>query len=281
VSLYTIRSMSRDELGIGIGWAADEGWNPGLHDGDSFYATDPGGFLIGLLDGEPIGMVSAVKYGAGFGFVGFYIVRPAWRGQGHGLALWQAAMARLQGRLIGLDGVVAQQDNYRRSGLQLAYNNVRHEGVPQRTAIHDPAVLPLAQVPFDELLRYDSAFFPEPREVFLRHWIEQRGSVALGVRRDGGLAGYGVVRPCREAFKIGPLFADDAGLADRLLRSLVATLAAGARVQLDIPAVNSAAVALVAAHGLAPVFQTARMYTAAAPRLALERLYGVTSLELG
>ena len=281
MSRCTIRSMSRADLDIGIGWAADEGWNPGLHDGDSFYATDPDGFLIGLLDGEPIGMVSAVKYGAGFGFIGFYIVRPAWRGQGHGLALWQAAMARLQGRLIGLDGVVAQQDNYRRSGFQLAYYNVRHEGVPQRAGTHDPAVRPLAQVPFDELLRYDTAFFPEPREVFLRHWIAQRGSVALGIQRDGALAGYGVLRPCREAFKIGPLFADDAELADRLLRSLLSTLPAGARVQLDIPAVNPAAVALVAAHGLAAVFQTARMYTAEAPHLPLERLYGVTSFELG
>jgi hypothetical protein len=281
MSRLSIHPMTRAELDIGIGWAADEGWNPGLHDGDSFHATDPGGFLLGRLDGEPIGMVSAVKYGSGYGFIGFYIMRPAWRGQGNGLALWQAAMARLQGRLVGLDGVVAQQDNYRRSGFQLAYNNVRHEGVPQRATHRDTDVRPLAQVPFDELLRYDTAFFPEPREVFLRHWIAQRGSVALGIQRNGGLTGYGVVRPCREAFKIGPLFADDAELAERLLRALVATLPAGARVQLDIPAVNPAAVALVAAHGLAPVFQTARMYTAAAPRLALERLYGVTTFELG
>lgn len=281
MSRLSIHPMTRAELDIGIGWAADEGWNPGLHDADSFYATDPGGFLIGRLDGEPIGMVSAVRYGAGFGFIGFYIVRPAWRGHGHGLALWQAAMARLQGRLVGLDGVVAQQDNYRRSGFQLAYNNVRHEGTPQRTAIRDPAVLPLAQVPFDELLGYDAAFFPEPRELFLRHWIAQRGSVALGIQRSGELAGYGVLRPCRGPFKIGPLFADDAELADRLLRALVATLPPEAHVQLDIPAVNPAALALVAAHGLTPVFQTARMYTDSAPHLALERLYGVTTFELG
>jgi GNAT superfamily N-acetyltransferase len=281
MSTLSIHPMTRAELDIGIGWAADEGWNPGLHDGDSFHACDPDGFLLGRLDGEPIGMVSAVTYGTGFGFVGFYIVRPAWRGQGHGLALWQAAMARLQGRLIGLDGVVAQQDNYRRSGFQLAYNNVRHEGVPQRAATRDPAVRPLSQVPFDELLRYDTAFFPEPREVFLRHWIAQRGSVALGIQRDGALAGYGVVRPCREAFKIGPLFAEDAELAERLLRALVATLPAEAVVQLDIPAVNPGAVALAAAHGMTPVFKTARMYTASAPQLPLERVYGVASFELG
>lgn len=281
MSRLSIHPMTRAELDTGIGWAADEGWNPGRHDADSFHAADPGAFLTGRLDGEPIGMVSAVKYGAGFGFIGFYIVRPAWRGQGHGLALWQAALARLQGRLIGLDGVVAQQDNYRRSGFQLAWNNVRHEGLPQRAATPDPAVLPLAQIAFDELLRYDAAFFPEPRELFLRHWIAQRGSVALGIRHGGALAGYGVLRPCRGTFKIGPLFADDAELADRLLRALAATLPAAARLQLDIPAANPAALALVAAHGLEPVFQTARMYTAQAPRLPMGRLFGITTFELG
>lgn len=281
MSHFSLRPMTRAELDIGIGWAAAEGWNPGLHDGDSFFAADPGGFLVGLLGDVPVGMISAVKYGAGFGFIGFYIVRPAFRGRGHGLALWQAAMQSLAGRRVGLDGVVAQQDNYRRSGFVLAYNNVRHEGLPLRAGQPDPDIVPLAQLPWDALLRYDAEFFPDDRATFLRHWITQRGSTALGLVRDGRLAGYGVARPCRAGCKIAPLFADDAALADRLLRALVGRLPPGTRVQLDIPAVNPAAVALVAAHGLAPVFQTARMYTGVAPVLPLDRLYGVTSFELG
>lgn len=276
-----IETMSRTELDLGVDWAAAEGWNPGLHDADTFHAADPGGFLIGRLDGEPAGMISAVKYGRGFGFVGFYLVRPELRGRGHGLALWQAAMAALQGRLVGLDGVVAQQPNYRRSGFVFAWNNVRHEGLPLRAAAPDPDVVPLARVRFDELCRYDAAFFPDDRERFLRCWIAQTGSIALGVRQGGRLAGYGVIRPCRSGFKVGPLFADTAGLADRLLRSLAARVPAGAPVQLDIPALNPAAVALVAEHGLKPVFETARMYNGAAPAIAIDRLYGVTTFELG
>ena len=30
-------------------WAADEGWNPGNTDMQAFFATDPGGFLIGRI----------------------------------------------------------------------------------------------------------------------------------------------------------------------------------------------------------------------------------------
>ena len=70
-SSYTIRTMTRQEIDIAIDWAAAEGWNPGLHDADCFYAADPHGFLIGLLGDEPIATISAVKYGASFGFLGF------------------------------------------------------------------------------------------------------------------------------------------------------------------------------------------------------------------
>lgn len=36
---YSIRSMTRPELDLCIQWAAAEGWNPGLHDADAFYAV--------------------------------------------------------------------------------------------------------------------------------------------------------------------------------------------------------------------------------------------------
>lgn len=52
-------------------------------------------------------------------------------------------------------------------------------------------------------------------------------------------------------------------------------------MQLKIPAINPAAVAPAAAHGLQPVFETARMYTAAPPAQPIDRLYGVTTFELG
>ena len=281
MSALQIRPMSRDELEIGIEWAAAEGWNPGLHDAESFFAADPGGFLVGLLDDQPVGMISAVRYGRGFGFIGLYLVRPEFRGRGHGLALWQAAMHRLAGRLVGLDGVVAQQPNYRRSGFVLAWNNVRHEGVPLRAARPDPDIVALAQRPWDEVRGYDAAFFPDERSAFVRHWLAQPGGRALGVLHAGALAGYGVLRPCRVGYKLGPLFADDAALADRLLRALAAQLPEGTRVQLDLPAINADAVALAAAHGMTAVFETARMYNGAAPALPLGRLYGVTSFELG
>ena len=70
-----VRNMTEADLALALEWAAAEGWNPGLHDAQCFYAADPEGFFLGELDGAPIGCVSAVRYGSGFGFLGLYIVK--------------------------------------------------------------------------------------------------------------------------------------------------------------------------------------------------------------
>ena len=123
-----IRTMRPDEIAIAVDWAAAEGWNPGLADAACFATVDPDGFLIGELDGVPAATVSCVNYGASFAFLGFYIVREDVRGRGYGVRIWNAAIAHAGRRVIGLDGVVAQQQNYKKSGFALAYANVRYGG---------------------------------------------------------------------------------------------------------------------------------------------------------
>ncbi len=283
---FVIRPMRRSELDILVEWAADEGWNPGLHDAPVFFATDPDGFWVGLLDGVPVAAISAVRYGDDYAFLGFYIVSPAHRGQGYGYQVWQAAIKALGQRTIGLDGVPEQQENYRRAGFQLAHRNIRYlgEGLPnlQHGVMRaDADLVALHAVPFAQIAAYDRDFFPVARDIFLRHWIQQPGTTALGIRTHHGLSAYGVIRPCRSGWKIGPLFADTAQDAQALFRSLAATVTGGAPFYLDVPQCNPAAIALAEQHGMWPVFETARMYTRAQPELSWSRTYGITTFELG
>src|SRR5215210_3934751 len=135
-----IRPASRHECDVEIEWAAQEGWNHGLYDYECFYAADPERFLLALHDGEPVASISVVRYGSDFGFLGLYIVRPDLRGRGYGYRLWQAGMAYLEGRTVGLDGVVAQQANYRCSGFSLAHRNIRYGGQPGINAPQDARI---------------------------------------------------------------------------------------------------------------------------------------------
>jgi len=277
---FVVRAMSRAELDLAIEWAAREGWNPGLDDTTAFHAVDPAGFLAGVLDGRPVASISAVRYPGGFGFIGLYIVTPDMRGKGYGMRTWQAALRHLAGHVTGLDGVVAQQENYRRSGFALAYRNIRYAGTPP--AGPAPAGLVDARtVPMGALLDLDSALFPAPRPGFLATWIGAPRNVALAAIEDGRVTGLGVARPCREGFKVGPLYADGPATAERLFLGLGASVGGGGPLFLDVPEVNAEAVRLAERFGFTPMFETARMYNGPPPRLPLERLYGVTTFELG
>jgi ribosomal protein S18 acetylase RimI-like enzyme len=100
------------------------------------------------------------------------------------------------------------------------------------------------------------------------------------VIRDGQLAGYGVIRKCRRGRKIGPLTASDETAAESLFAALAAE-APGEPIFLDVPEANPAAVALARRYGMTPVFETARMYNRGIPHVALGRVFGVTTFELG
>ncbi|WP_454630183.1 GNAT family N-acetyltransferase [Bradyrhizobium cenepequi] len=275
-----IRTMRPDEISIAVNWAAAEGWNPGLADATCFAAADPEGFFIGELDGAPIATVSCVNYDESFAFLGCYIVRKDLRGRGYGLRIWNAAIAHAGRRVIGLDGVVAQQENYRKSGFELAYANVRYGGPAAVPDAPQANVIALADVPFATVEAYDATVFPARRAAFLRAWIGSSGHVGCALMRDGGLAGWGVIRPCRRGRKIGPLVADDRASAEVVLSALLARVGGG-EIFLDVPSINCDAAALAQDLGLAPMFETARMYTGAVPPLRLERVFGVTTFELG
>jgi GNAT acetyltransferase-like protein len=164
-------------------------------------------------------------------------VEPQYRGRGFGLQVWDAAMAYLGERNVGLDGVVAQQGNYRQSGFKLAYRNIRHQG--EGGGAESSGLLDLSFVAFDEIARYDGTVFPAARPSFLRRWIRQPQGAAFGVQGKQRLEGYGVLRACRRGFKIGPLFADDPNIAGTLLQGL-ASRVPGQPFFLDTPEANPA-----------------------------------------
>jgi hypothetical protein len=274
-----IRNLRPDEISLAIEWAAAEGWNPGRYDAACFAISDAQGFFVGEIDGEPAATVSCVNYDDRFAFLGFYIVRADLRGSGHGLQIWNAAIAHAGSRVIGLDGVVAQQDNYRKSGFQLAYANIRYGGVVAAPVKPPADVVALDTIPFALVEADDTTIFPARRSAFLRAWINAPGHVGRALLRDGKLAAWGVIRPCRTGSKIGPLVADDRTAAEAIVQALLASV--DGEVFLDVPAVNREAIALAEALGLKPVFETARMYTGAIPPLRIDRVFGVTSFELG
>jgi len=283
---YRMRKLDVAGLAtITIPWMRDAGWNPGLHDAGTFYTADPGGFLVGELDGEPIATVSAVRYDDAFGFIGCYIVSERFRGQGYGLAIHEAAREHLRGCTQGGDGVLENVEKYKRIGRVFACRNARYETTKRSFQTDtNPEVIDARELPFAAIEALDAACFPARRTTFLKAWLHQLGAHALvlgNAKNDSSVRGYGVIRPCFRGWKIGPLFARDADAAEILFEHLIHRIPDGDPFVLDVPEPNNAAMNLVRQHGMTEVFATARMYTGPFPKLNLDWVFGITTFELG
>ena len=277
----SIRRMNRSEIDLAIDWAEAEGWNPGIHDADCFYAADPNGFIIGLLNDEPVAMVSAVAYPDSYGFMGFYIVKPEFRNRTFGGQLVDVGLRYLENRCIGLDSVRPDLVSQQWPEFKPAYTNYRFKWVKDEQWPVTSEVVDLARAPFSSVMAYDREVFGFSRETFLKCWISRPGSRALGIIKDDKLSGYGVIRKCREGFKIGPLFANNAKFARALFKCLTTEVNMGGQIFLDTPERNPEAVAIAQSYGMTEVFRTTRMYNKQEPALPLDKWFGVTSFELG
>ena len=272
-----IRALTSAEAETLVGWARVEGWNPGLADAPALHAADPQGFIGCFVEGRFAAGISAVRYGSDFGFIGLYISHPDFRGKGYGRKVWDAGMAHLDGRTIGLDGVPEQQANYRSMGFEPVHDTFRWTGSLSGLADSLAPVTAVDHLP--AILGYDRNIFPAEREVFLTEWLAPP-RVGKAIIREGSVEAYAVCRECHEGYKIGPLFADNATDAGILLASF-ASQTDGQPVNIDVPAYQTAFAGWLAELGFSRGFTTARMYRGAPPVVRLESIFGITTLELG
>lgn len=276
---FHIDTMDSPDVSTAIDWAGREGWNPGLHDAETFYAADNHGFFKGVLNGEIVATGSAVIYDDTYAFCGLYIVAPEHRGKGYGLELTKARLAYCGDRNVGIDGVLENVRIYERIGYQAFYENCRYQKIAGAGRLV-PEVRDVVPADFPAVQTYDRRCFPAPRDAFLQAWLSQGESKAFGYFDAGELKGYAVRRQCLTGHKVGPLFADNADIAETLFDALQSDIE-GELFILDTPENNPDAICLARAKQMEKVFATARMYQKGMPDIDAGKIFGITTFELG
>jgi len=280
-----IVTLNREQVNLLISWAATEGWNPGLQDADVFYDIDPDGFLGLEVAGELIAAVSVVKHNPRHSFLGLYICCLPHRGQGQGWSVWQAGMEHSIGSTIGLDGVVEQQDNYKKSGFEPAWTNHRFMGeLEHRSTPSTSSQFSLTRPEssyLEKAIDYDAAIGGVRRAGYLTQWFKDTPTRKTLIAMNGSkLCGVATIRQCEEDYKIGPCLAESDEIARTLIFALSSQINAS-RVIIDVPAPSTHSINLVKSLNFKPVFETARMYKGEKPEVDHQRLFGLASLELG
>ncbi|EKD43287.1 MAG: GCN5-related N-acetyltransferase [uncultured bacterium] len=237
-----------------------------------------------VVSGEMVGSGSIVAYDGKFGFMGFFIVKPEFRGKGWGTKLWFWRRDKLLSRLnkgapIGMDGVFAMQPFYAKGGFVFSHRDLRMEGVGKIMQFEEN-VKEIMLEDLDDISGYDVKFFGYERKIFLHGWLSMKSSQALKYIENGEIKGYGVVRKCQIGYKIGPLFADNYEAANELFKAM-STFVDGEPIYLDVPEININAMKLAKAYNMKECFGCARMYYNQAPKIPYDKIFGVTSFELG
>lgn len=279
-----LKKLDRSGLETLVYWAKEEGWNPGPDDANAFYDADPDGHVGFFFQGEMIAGGSIVSYGGLFGFMGLFIVKPEYRSQGIGNMLWFARRDLLLERLkpgasIGMDGVVAMQPFYAKGGFKLAFRDERYK-ISGLAGLVDKNITAYTSSDLDDVTLYDTACFGVPRLHFLNAWLNMMGARTFLYRENGVLAGFVVMRQAASGYKIGPLFADNYGIAKSLLDCCLNAIPMQ-KAYLDIPVSNPEAQRLIQSVNGKYVFECARMYYGTPPQVHQSKIFGITSFELG
>ena len=169
------RKLDLTGLKILVEWAKNEGWNPGPHDADVYWATDSDGFYGYYLNSTLIAGGAIVSYNNEFGFMGLFIVKPEFRTKGIGRKLWHQRLNLLVNRInnnasIGMDGVVDMQDFYKKGGFEIVFKGKRYEKTGMEFNL-DPHIFTIKEDDFDKVLNYDKQCFGFSRPQFLNPWI--------------------------------------------------------------------------------------------------------------
>ncbi len=226
----------------------EAGWNQNENDWAFIIGQ---GSAYGIWRGDDlIATAAIVPYGSAFGWICMVLVAARERRQGLASRLLRHCIDELAARnmVAGLDATPAGREVYLRLGFTDIYPLTRFEcdAIVRPNDAHTAASVPslkgsslpveIRRIDLDLLpaiFRYDLAIFGEDRHEFLSTLARRQPALANVALQDGRVVGFVMGRDGRRWTHIGPLIADEAEIAIRLLEAATAEIAGPALI--DVP----------------------------------------------
>ena len=230
-----IRQMSLSDVPAGLRLCRASGWNQTERDWEHFLLTAPQGTLVAVEHGHVIGSVATLPYGP-FAWISMVLVDPTARRRGLGTMLLDRGLALIPERTAArLDATPAGEGIYRKLGFVAEYGLARWFLDGDRRPVGDATnARPLVPGDWPAIHDMDARAFGASRARLLQRLAEQAPEYAWIVERGGRLQGYVFGRHGRLREHLGPLVAEDAATAGRLLDACLAANP-GRAVFLDVP----------------------------------------------
>jgi len=213
----------------------EAGWNQNAHDW-TFILRQGGAY--GVWRGDTLIVSAAIMpYGATFGWICMVLVADRERRQGLASRLMRHCIDELaaRGMVAGLDATPAGREVYLRLGFEDIYPLTRFQAdaIDRHAAAPSPLVRRIDEALLPAICRYDAQIFGEDRQEFLAALVQRKPMLAHVMTKGGQITGFVLGRDGRRWTHVGPLVADNAGIAIELLDTVAAEIAGP--ILIDVP----------------------------------------------
>ena len=225
-----IRHLTIDDLEGALRLSSTAGWNQQRPDWQMLLKIAPAG-SFGAIDAETgriVGTAIGIDYGS-FGWIAMMLVDPAFRSQGLGARLLEAAMNAVPAGLpIRLDATPMGRPLYQRFGFVDETMLTRHvAGAADRGGLDpsldgDRGAQPIEESDLEAIVETDRNIFGGNRRPVLEWALTGAAQYARVLRTAAGRPCYCFGRQGRVFDQIGPIVAGDDAGARTLLRAAIA-----------------------------------------------------------
>lgn len=248
--MLRIRTMTVDDVAVGLRLKAQAGWNQLESDWRRIQSLQPEGCFVAELDGHPVGTTCTCAFDQ-IGWIAMVLVDESARGRGIGKQLMQHALAYLDRsgmRTVRLDATPLGRPLYEKLGFVVDYELNRWEGIAHGGQT-DARIVPIDPERLELLCDLDREATGTNRRRLLQRLYQERPD-AMRVFTDGSqVAGYLSSRLGARAAHIGPVVASSPTAGSALLDAALGSCA-GQPVFCDIPVDNLPAVQWAQSSGL-------------------------------
>lgn len=233
------------------------GWNQTARDIGRLLTLEPAGCFAACEDGRVIGTTTTTTYGTDLAWIGMVLVDPDYRRRGIATRLMELALDYLRGRgvrTIKLDATSAGRPVYEQLGFvaECVLERWAATGPPP---VHHRRGYPVGT--WGQIAATDRDAFGADRTTLMQKIIADSTPPFVRTGRRGEIVGYAFTRPGRSAGYIGPVVAEDYGMAWSLLTAVDADFRP-AIIDID-PAFDESAAVLLRERGFARQRELLRM----------------------
>jgi GNAT superfamily N-acetyltransferase len=235
------RPLHERDLDAALALSQEAGWNQVAADWKIFFEL--GSAICLTRDNRPIATAATLPYSGNFAWISMVLVTTAERRQGLARWLLRRSVDDLLSRKLvpALDATPAGRTVYLGLGFQdswtmqrLVARTVRAPTVGQNAE----TVRKLETGDWPQVIASDTAIFGADRSSLLHRLADRLPQAALVAERAGRVAGFLLGRNGRVMNQLGPLAADDDGIARALLARAIAEVPAP--LTIDVPDRHSA-----------------------------------------